>query len=146
MIPPMQSLEDVLMMALKGADPYAVEALLRKRGDSHRRPRTLASTSRSRGTRQGRDPGRRRRLEYHNTRALEDRLLEHSAVLEGGARSGAIVQHRPEQADLLQRFGEKAQVGEDREARCRDGSPARCRASRAGAGLPRTSGKVAKPT
>jgi len=32
-IPPMQSLEDVLMLALSGADPDAVEAMLRKRGD-----------------------------------------------------------------------------------------------------------------
>ena len=32
-IPPMQSLEDVLVMALKGADPYQIEMLLKKRGD-----------------------------------------------------------------------------------------------------------------
>ena len=32
-IPPMQSLEDVLLMALKGADPYQIELLLKKRGD-----------------------------------------------------------------------------------------------------------------
>ena len=38
-IPPMQSLEDVLMMALKGADPYQIEILLKRRGD-YRAPRT----------------------------------------------------------------------------------------------------------
>jgi hypothetical protein len=32
-IPPMQSLEDVLVMALKGADPYQIEMLLKKRGN-----------------------------------------------------------------------------------------------------------------
>ena len=32
-IPPMQTLEDVLVMALKGADPYQIELLLKKRGD-----------------------------------------------------------------------------------------------------------------
>ena len=32
-IPPMQSLEDVLLMALKGADPYQIEVLLKRRGD-----------------------------------------------------------------------------------------------------------------
>jgi hypothetical protein len=30
---PTQTLEDVLLMALKGADPYQLELLLRKRGD-----------------------------------------------------------------------------------------------------------------
>lgn len=32
-IPPMQSLEDVLLLALRGADPDEIEAMLRKRGD-----------------------------------------------------------------------------------------------------------------
>ena len=32
-VPPMQSLEEVLLMALSGEDPYNVEELLRKRGE-----------------------------------------------------------------------------------------------------------------
>ena len=33
MIPSMQTLEDVLLLAMKGEDPFVVDALLRKRGD-----------------------------------------------------------------------------------------------------------------
>ena len=33
-IPPMQTLEDVLLLAMKGEDPFVVDALLRKRGDN----------------------------------------------------------------------------------------------------------------
>ena len=32
-VPPMQSLDEVLMMAISGEDPYEIEALLRKRGE-----------------------------------------------------------------------------------------------------------------
>lgn len=38
-IPPMQSLEDVLMLALRGADPDQIEAMLRKRGDYRPHPK-----------------------------------------------------------------------------------------------------------
>lgn len=37
-IPPMQSLEDVLMLALRGAHPDEIEAMLRKRGDYRPHP------------------------------------------------------------------------------------------------------------
>jgi len=32
-VPSMQTLEDVLLLAMKGADPFVVDAMLRKRGD-----------------------------------------------------------------------------------------------------------------
>ena len=122
-IPPMQSLEDVLMMALKGADPYAVEALLRKRGDyrPHQDFGVNLSIPWNAGSKEEPSWDVGVGSAYHNTRALEDRRRAELGYSEGGGGggggSGAIVQHRPEQADLLQRFGEKAQVGEDREAR-----------------------------
>ena len=123
-IPPMQSLEDVLMMALKGADPYAVEALLRKRGDyrPHQDFGVNLSIPWNAGSKEEPSWDVGVGSAYHNTRALEDRRRAELGYAGGGGGGGdvgghAIVQHRPEQADLLQRFGEKAQVGEDREAR-----------------------------
>ena len=32
-MPSMQTLEDVLLLAMKGADPFVIDAMLRKRGD-----------------------------------------------------------------------------------------------------------------
>lgn len=32
-VPPMQSLEDVLLLAMKGADPFVIDSMLRARGD-----------------------------------------------------------------------------------------------------------------
>ena len=48
-IPPMQTLEDVLKMALSGRDPFEIEAMLRARGDYRRRTTSVDVNVRGRG-------------------------------------------------------------------------------------------------
>uniref|UniRef100_A0A7S0L601 J domain-containing protein n=1 Tax=Coccolithus braarudii TaxID=221442 RepID=A0A7S0L601_9EUKA len=124
-IPPMQSLEDVLLLALKGADPYQIEILLKRRGDyrPHQDFGVNLSIPWNAGSRE--DPS------YHvhagaahtTTEGLEDKRRAELGYGGGGGGgggdgygSGAIVQHTTTE-DLLETFGEKAQVGADSAAR-----------------------------
>jgi len=120
-IPPMQSLEDVLVMALKGADPYQVEMLLKKRGDyrPHQDFGVNLSIPWNAGSREDPSYHVHTGSAYHTTRGLEDRgkaELGYDGSASGDAYGGQIVRH-VETQDLLDQFGAKAQVGADRDAR-----------------------------
>mmetsp|Transcript_50546 Transcript_50546/g.83778 ORF Transcript_50546/g.83778 Transcript_50546/m.83778 type:complete len:433 (+) Transcript_50546:42-1340(+) len=121
-IPPMQSLEDVLMMALKGADPYQIEILLKRRGDyrPHQDFGVNLSIPWNAGSKDNPSfhvhTGNRA---YSKTQGLEGR--ERGELGWDGNSSdpyggGQLVRH-VETADLLEQFGEKAQVGHDSDAR-----------------------------
>tara|TARA_B100000524_G_scaffold334520_2_gene223139 strand:+ start:167 stop:1144 length:978 start_codon:yes stop_codon:yes gene_type:complete len=118
-IPPMQSLEDVLILALKGADPYQVELLLKRRGDyrPHQEFGVNLSIPWSAGTKDDPSWDVRTGSVYSKTRELEDRTRAELGYAGADAGGSALVMRRPETSELLEQFGEKAQVGADSEAR-----------------------------
>jgi len=119
-IPPMQSLEDVLMMALKGADPYQVEILLKRRGDyrPHQDFGVNLSIPWNAGTKEDPNYHVASGSAYTTTQGLEDRRrAELGYSGEGDPYGGGQLVRHVETQDLLDQFGEKAQVGADREAR-----------------------------
>ncbi len=130
-IPPMQSLEDVLLMALKGADPYQIEMLLKKRGDyrPHAEFGINLSIPWSAGSKEDPNYHVHSGSVYTTTQGLEDkrrRELGYSAGAGGGGGggapeigAGAIVTTTAgmDTQDLLEQFGKNAQVGADAEAR-----------------------------
>ena len=120
-IPPMQSLEDVLMMALKGADPYQIEMLLKKRGDyrPHQDFGVNLSIPWSAGSKEDPSYHVHAGSAYTTTEGIADKSRPAELGYSGAPQSseyGAIVRH-VETEDLLDQFGEKAAVGADREAR-----------------------------
>ena len=122
-IPPMQSLEDVLLMALKGADPYQIEMLLKKRGDyrPHQEFGINLSIPWNAGTKEDPNYHVHSGSMYTTTQALEDKRMRElgysggthadaSADINEGAMvtvSSAGFDH----SDLLEKFGAEAQVG-----------------------------------
>mmetsp|Transcript_447 Transcript_447/g.1134 ORF Transcript_447/g.1134 Transcript_447/m.1134 type:complete len:454 (-) Transcript_447:1817-3178(-) len=121
-IPPMQSLEDVLLMALKGADPYQIEMLLKKRGDyrPHAEFGVNLSIPWSAGSKEDPHYHVHAGSVYTTTQSLEDKQRRELGY-SGGADigPGAIVTTTAgmDTADLLETFGAKAQVGADSQAR-----------------------------
>jgi len=123
-IPPMQTLEDVLVMALKGADPYQIEMLLKKRGDyrPHQEFGINLSIPWSAGSKENPSYHVHTGSMYTTTQGLEDKARRELGYDGGSAphvNEGAIVTTTAgmETSDLLEKFGKKAQVGADAEAR-----------------------------
>jgi len=123
-IPPMQSLEDVLLMALKGADPYQIEMLLKKRGDyrPHAEFGINLSIPWSAGTKEDPNYHVHSGSVYTTTQGLEDKRRRELGYSGGGDASineGAIVTTTAgmDTEDLLEKFGKNAQVGADAESR-----------------------------
>eukprot|EP00967_Tisochrysis_lutea_P069006 scaffold90577_cov27-Tisochrysis_lutea.AAC.4 len=112
-IPPMQSLEDVLMMAFKGADPYQIELLLKRRGDyrPHQDFGINLSIPWNAGSKEDPSYHVHTGSAYTTTQGLEDN--QRAELGYGGGSSdgygGQLVRH-VETQDLLDQFGEKAQV------------------------------------
>ena len=120
-IPPMQTLEDVLMMALKGADPYQIELLLKKRGDyrPHQDFGINLSIPWTAGSKEDPNYHVHSGSVYTTTQGLEDKRRAELGY-NGEVNEGAIVTVSSaglEHSDLLEKFGQKAQVGADRESR-----------------------------
>jgi len=124
-IPPMQSLEDVLLMALKGADPYQIEMLLKKRGDyrPHAEFGINLSIPWNAGTKEAPSYHVHTGSVYTTTQGLEDKRTKELGYSGGGSapeiNEGAIVTttHGMDTQDLLETFGKSAQVGADAGAR-----------------------------
>ena len=120
-IPPMQTLEDVLLMALKGADPYQIEHLLKKRGDyrPHQDFGVNLSIPWSAGTKEDPNYHVHSGSVYTTTKGLEDRSRAELGYSEADIGPGAIVTTTAgmDTQDLLEKFGQKAHVGADAEAR-----------------------------
>jgi len=120
-IPPMQSLEDVLLMALKGADPYQVEMLLKKRGDyrPHQEFGINLSIPWNAGTKEDPNYHVHSGSVYTTTQGLEDKRRRELEFNEAHINDGAIVTTTAgmDTSDLLEKFGAKAHVGADAESR-----------------------------
>jgi len=121
-IPPMQTLEDVLVMALKGADPYQIEMLLKKRGDyrPHQDFGVNLSIPWSAGTKEAPSYHVHTGSAYTTTQGLEDKQRRELGYSGGASvNDGAIVTTTAgmDTSDLLEKFGKKAQVGADTESR-----------------------------
>jgi len=120
-IPPMQSLEDVLMMALKGADPYQLEMLLKKRGDyrPHQDFGINLSIPWSAGTKEDPNYHVHSGSVYTTTQGIADKTRQELGYTPGPVNDGAIVTTTAgmDTSDLLEKFGAKAQVGADADAR-----------------------------
>jgi len=120
-IPPMQSLEDVLLMALKGADPYQIEILLKKRGDyrPHQEFGINLSIPWNAGTKEAPSYHVHTGSVYTTTKGLEDGSRQELGYDPSTVNEGAIVTTTAgmDTQDLLDTFGQKAQVGADSEAR-----------------------------
>lgn len=122
-IPPMQSLEDVLMMALKGADPYQIELLLKKRGDyrPHQEFGINLSIPWSAGTKEAPSYHVHTGSVYTTTQGIEDKTKAELGYNGKGpdVGPGAIVATTAgmDTKELLATFGQKAQVGADADAR-----------------------------
>jgi len=115
-IPPMQSLEDVLVMALKGADPYQIELLLKKRGDyrPHQEFGINLSIPWNAGTKEAPSYHVHSGSVYTTTQGIEDRTRQELGF-NGEVNEGAIVTTTAgmDTQDLLEKFGKNAQVGAD---------------------------------
>ena len=124
-IPPMQSLEDVLVMALKGADPYQIEMLLKKRGDyrPHQDFGINLSIPWSAGTKEDPNYHVHTGSVYTTTQGLEDKRrqeLGYSGPAMGqdvGPNAIITTTAGMDQNDLLEKFGAKAALGADASAR-----------------------------
>jgi hypothetical protein len=125
-IPPMQTLEDVLLMALKGADPYQLEILLKKRGDyrPHAEFGINLSIPWTAGTKEAPSYHVHGGSMYTTTQGLEDKtkaeLGYNGGYSQADINDGAIVTVASaglEHSDLLEKFGARAQIGADSEAR-----------------------------
>jgi len=120
-IPPMQTLEDVLMMALKGADPYQLEILMRKRGDyrPHQEFGINLSIPWSAGSKDDPSFGVQNGSVYTTTQGLEDKSRAELGYREGGGvvavNDGAIITTTQgmDTNDLLEKFGKKSLAGAD---------------------------------
>ena len=116
-IPPMQSLEDVLLMALKGADPYQIELLLKKRGDyrPHAEFGINLSIPWNAGTKEAPSYHVHSGSVYTTTQGLEDRSRAELGFSGAEIGEGAIVTTTAgmDTQDLLEKFGKNAQVGAD---------------------------------
>ena len=120
-IPPMQTLEDVLVMALKGADPYQIELLLKKRGDyrPHQEFGINLSIPWSAGTKEDPNYHVHTGSVYTSTQGLEDKRRQELGY-EGpaigqdvGPNAIITTTQGMDQNDLLEKFGKKAAVGAD---------------------------------
>mmetsp|Transcript_43715 Transcript_43715/g.87507 ORF Transcript_43715/g.87507 Transcript_43715/m.87507 type:complete len:451 (-) Transcript_43715:424-1776(-) len=116
-IPPMQTLEDVLLMALKGADPYQIEMLLKKRGDyrPHQEFGINLSIPWSAGTKENPNYHVHTGSAYTTTQGLEDKQRRELGYNDVQVNDGAIVTTTAgmDTSDLLEKFGKNAQVGAD---------------------------------
>uniref|UniRef100_A0A7S3AQP2 J domain-containing protein n=1 Tax=Haptolina ericina TaxID=156174 RepID=A0A7S3AQP2_9EUKA len=117
-IPPMQTLEDVLLMALKGADPYQLELLLRKRGDyrPHAEFGINLSIPWSAGTKEAPSYDVSSGSVYTTTQGIEEKRRAELGYSGGGGsvNEGAIVTTTAgmDTDTLLQKFGKNAMVGQ----------------------------------
>jgi tetratricopeptide (TPR) repeat protein len=122
-IPPMQSLEDVLMMALKGADPYQLEMLLKKRGDyrPHKDFGINLSVPWTAGSKEAPSYDVSSGSAYTTTQGLEDKRRQELGYSGDSVRAndGAIITTTAglDTDGLLEKFGKNAALGADKEAR-----------------------------
>jgi len=120
-IPPMQTLEDVLMMALKGADPYQIEILMRKRGDyrPHQEFGINLSIPWTAGTKENPTYDVHTGSVYTKTQGIDDKTRKELGYSSYAVNDGAIVSTTAgmDTSDLLAKFGKNAIAGGDQAAR-----------------------------
>lgn len=124
-VPPLQTLEEVLMMALKGEDPMKIEIMLQKRGEyrPHQEFGINLAVPWSAGTKSDPSYDVSAGSMYTTTQGLEDKTraeLGHSGGPSGGAMVIAPLAHQmvaSNTQDLIDSLGEKAKLGADIEAR-----------------------------
>lgn len=111
-IPPMQSLEDVLLMAFKGADPYQIELLLKRRGDyrPHQDFGINLSIPWNAGGKEDPSFHVHSGSAYTTTQGLQDNTRAELGYTGGEDGYGGQLVRHVETQDLLEQFGEKAQV------------------------------------
>jgi len=124
-VPPLQTLEEVLMMALKGEDPMKIEIMMQKRGEyrPHQEFGINLAVPWSAGTKSDPSYDVSAGSVYTTTRALGDQTKQELGYGGGGTSSAITVAPLASQMvasktqDLIESLGAKAQLGADSEAR-----------------------------
>jgi len=124
-VPPLQTLEEVLMLALKGEDPMKIEIMMQKRGEyrPHQEFGINLAVPWSAGTKSDPSYDVSAGSAYTTTQALDDRTKMELGYAGGGSSSAMTVAplaHQmvaSNQADLLESLGANAQLGADAEMR-----------------------------
>ena len=125
-VPPLQTLEEVLMMALKGEDPMKIEIMLQKRGEyrPHQEFGINLAVPWSAGTKADPSYDVSAGSAYTTTQALHDGTRQELGYSSGGGPSTAMtvapLAHQmvaSNTQDLIESLGAKAQLGADAEAR-----------------------------
>lgn len=123
-VPPLQTLEEVLMLALKGEDPMKIEIMMQKRGEyrPHQEFGINLAVPWSAGTKSDPSYDVSSGSAYTTTRALDDRTKQELGY-SGGSSSALTVAPLAHQMvasstqDLIESLGAKAQLGADTESR-----------------------------
>jgi len=112
-VPPLQTLEEVLVMALKGEDPMKIEIMLQKRGEyrPHQEFGINLAVPWSAGTKSDPSYDVSAGSAYTTTQGLEDRTKAELENKGGGASSGTITSTPASPKPLPSRWSSRAASG-----------------------------------